>query len=393
MTKQSPQIPSFFAQRVREGGPQAVTDLLDACKTKGSGMRIGIALSMPGEGIAYWKRNIPDWTSRADAILADPEMARLDAEQLSTAALEKAPYLGGSPSSSDETAYVRDVLRRQVNIGANLLVTPWRRLSGAQAKKRLKTTERWARIGHKIATEEGWHTCYGVEIATEMTQAEEDRETILERLVDLPEAPVYLKLQTPPDAGRQQVRDYDTLTGWIDLVQTLEESGHGVICARSDLTGWLLCAMGASAFSAGASISSARVGGPDAPKIKRKKVPKVHHFFVPELLMFVRSEELSRIYQASGLDPCQCPFCIGAPPHVPGNYDPTRAGQHLCWNLTRMAHRMAKTSNRRNHAKTLVKSATAYWSKIRLSQLRLADTSRPRHLDAWSQLLGIQDDE
>jgi hypothetical protein len=371
----------FYVHPGRESW-KVTTDLLADLADAHPEWRVGVALHVPRQRLAYWQRAVGEWEPLTDFVLADPETTRLDrAFEDRGRGRDDYEYLAESDPVANTKRFARTTLAAQRAIGADVLVSPWLLHGVTQTEHELSATIECAERAREFA--EGAPLFMGVEATEGVFGTTEARNAMMNELVEGPELPVYLRTRITAPAGFKQYEKEVALSGLRDVVRALEANDRPVSLPQSGMVGWLMCAFGARSFGAGMAAamqrntSPASGGGGFAP---------LHWYFVPQLLGFVLSEEMPDIADLDGFDACECPYCEGDLPGQGAQFDADQAGKHFLWWCARLAAEL-DAADPLTSVQSRVAIAAELAGEIDDEGVTLDDRSRPTHLRAWASVL------
>jgi hypothetical protein len=358
-----------------------VTEFLIELADSRSNTRLGSTIHVPRRRLTYWQEYGPQWNTPVDFLLADPECGRMDRpfDDRGTGRKDFA-YLGESNPAANPEGFVDEVLSAQRMVGASALVSPWLLHGLSQTEHELTATVSFATAAESLVEDE--KLLMGVE-ATEGALANvEARNALVNELVEGPELPVYFRMRVTAPPGQMQYRNQAALEGLRDVVVALEANDRPVALPQSGLTGWLMNAHGARSFGAGFQGSMQRNSPPSGGG---GGFPRLHWYFVPQLLGFVQAEEMEDVVGASGFAACDCPYCAGELPGTGAGFDARAADKHFIWWCSTLSAELTPSS-RVETISERVENAIEFAAKVE-DKTELDDRSKAVHLTLWSELL------
>ena len=139
---------------------------------------------------------------------------------------------------------------------------------------------------------------------------------------------------------------------------------------------------GALAFGAGVPASLERTVIPSPSGGGGGNQP-LHRYFEPQLLGFVRAEEMPSIAGVPGFVPCPCPFCGGGLPASGAAFDVDAAAKHYMWWCIAMTDDLRAASDRADHVRDRLDNAITFWKDVQNAGVLLDNRSEPTHLETW----------
>ncbi len=165
------------------------------------------------------------------------------------------------------------------------------------------------------------------------------------------------------------------------------DNDQPVLLPQTGLAGWLMLGFGALCFGAGVSGTLQRSPMPLARGGGGGGQPPLQWYFHPQLLGFVRADELADLDRVSGAEVCDCPYCIASPP-VPGAaFDRDAADKHFLRWCIRLADEVRRATDRQTTVRQRVEAAERHWRSVQGAGVTLDSRSRPTHLATWIQVV------
>lgn len=363
-----------------------ITDLLSDVSARQPDWRVGAALRLPRHRLPYCIDRVSAWAPFGSYVLADPETRQmlLPFARRGMGRNDHA-YLQESDPAANRDRFIGNTLRAQVSVGSQVLISPWLVHGVSGIDRELKVTIDLAHrsLAHKLA--EDRTVLVGIE-ATEAVFANQGaRDRMLDEVVALDGAPIYLRMTTPPNlTGRGQYQNAAALQGMRAAVESLVDNEHQVVLAQSGLMGWLMLGFGAQAFGAGVSGSLQRSPMPVATSGGGGQ-PPLQWYLLPQFMGFVRADEMQALSGVSGFVPCDCPYCAGAIPQAGPGFDRVSADKHFLWQCARLAEEVRVAPDRKQVVRDQLAVAERFWTSVQQAGVVLDARSRPTHLAAWTQ--------
>jgi hypothetical protein len=358
-----------------------VTDFLDELAGSQPDSRIGSTIHVPRRKLTYWQEYGPKWSAPVDFLLADPECGRMDRPFPERGfGREDFAYLGEPDPSANPERFVEQVLEAQRNVGATALISPWLLHGTSPTEHELAATVRFAAAAEELV--DGEKLLMGVEVTEGALANPEARNALVNELVEGPELPVYLRMRVTAPSGQMQYRNEASLVGLRDVVVALEANERPVALPQSGLMGWLMVAFGARSFGAGMQGSMQRNS---APAGGGGGFPRLHWYFVPQMLGFVQAEEMEDVSAAEGFEACECPYCDGELPGTGAAFDARDADKHFIWWCATLAAELTPP-NRTAAISERISDAIDFAAEVE-NGAELDERSKASHLEIWTELL------
>jgi hypothetical protein len=374
---------SFLAHRGRETSSTVEAVLRDFRKAKATA-RLGATVWLPRYRAVTTQQQAADFAAHANYVIADPETERIQRPFAERGrGRQDFLYLQESDPAANRARFVTQALQAQLQMGATALVSPWLVHGFSGTNHELEVTLDFATRAAKHPLVKGKQLLLGMCVTDEIIANDLSRNYLLDRIVDLPEAPVYFRMRINPLPGRQQYARHDALEGLKSAINSLDANERPVILPRSGLAGWLMMPFGARAFGAGIDTSMQRnlpldLGGGGGQ-------PPLRWYFRPQFLGFVQAEELPLLRKVKGFTECKCPYC--KPAMGPGAaWDVTRAGQHFLWWCCELANELTGPSAL-GAVKKRLQAAGSFSHAVQGDGVPLDGRSLPRHLGVWSAVV------
>lgn len=376
---------SFIAHHSER--PTGFADMLADLRSALPGRRIGASIRIPRGRLAYNLALIDDLRRSADYVLADPETRQvvLPYARRGRGRTDHA-YLQEDAPAANRERYVRRVLQSQIAHRADMLVTPWLIHGLHPDNADIDATVDFASIAAADQIASGRDLLMGLEALHTVFATAAARNYMVNSVVELDdELPVWLRMTITPPPGRAQFQQEPSLTGLRAVVEALAANGRPVLLPYSGLSGWLMMGFGALAFGAGVPGSLERNlvpspaggGGGHAP---------LHWYFEPQMLGFVRAEEMPAIAAVPGFVPCSCPSCGGALPGSGAAFDTDDAARHYLWWCVNLAEDVRAAGDRAGHVRDRIDDSIDFWADVQSQGVLLDDRSEPTHLDIWKRV-------
>lgn len=373
---------SFIAHHSER--PSGFADILADLRTALPTRRIGTSIRIPRGRLAYNLALIGDLRPSADYMLADPETRQvvLPFAKRGRGRPDHA-YLQEDTPAANRARYVHRVLQSEIAHGSDMLITPSLVHGLHPGNGDLDATVDFATIAAADPVAAGHELIMGLEALHTVFADSAACNYMVNAVVDIDEElPVWLRMTITSVAGRGQFQQRDSLKGLREVVESLTANDRPVLLPHSGMCGWLMMGFGAVAFGAGVPASLERTlvpsptggGGGHAP---------LHWFFEPQVLGFVRAEEMPAIAVVSGHTPCPCPFCGGTLPGSGTGFDADDAARHYLWWCVTLAQDVRAATDRAGHIRDRIAGAIAFWGNVQTAGVLLDDRSKPTHLEAW----------
>jgi hypothetical protein len=376
---------SFIAHHSER--PTGFADLLVGLRAALQGRRIGASLRIPRGRLAYNIALMNDLRPSADYVLADPETRQvvLPYGQRGRGRADH-QYLQEDAPAANRARYVNRVLQSQIAHGSDMLITPSLIHGRNPGTADLDATLDFAAIAARDPLASGHELLMGLEALHTVFATTVARNYMINAVVELDdELPVWLRMTITAPPGRGLFREEDSLKGLREVVESLTANDRPVLLPQSGLCGWLMMGFGALAFGAGVPASLERnlvpttTGGGGGN-------PPLHWYFVPQLLGFVRAEEMPGIASVSGFAPCQCPYCGGSLPGSGAAFNVADAARHYLWWCVTLAEDVRVAANRAGHVRDRIDGAISFWGDVQSAGVLLDDRSEPTHLAIWQRV-------
>lgn len=373
---------AHHAERPR-GFSNIVADLRAVLATS----RIGAAIRIPRGRLAYNQDLIGELQPSASYVLADPETRQvvLPFNKRGRGRADHA-YLREDAPRANRSRYVNQVLRSQINHGAATLITPSLIHGINPGDIDIDATVDFAKTAAADPVSTGHELIMGMEALHTVFANNAARNYMVNAIVDLDEElPVWLRMTSPAPQGRAQIPHESSLKGLRAVVEALAANDRPVLLPYSGMCGWLMMGFGALAFGAGVPASLERTVIP-SPAGGGGGNPPLHWYFTPQLLGFVRAEEMPSISAVSGFTPCPCPFCGGGLPAAGAAFDTEAAAKHYMWWCVGLTDSLRFAADRADHVRDTLDDALMFWDAVQKAGVLLDSRSEPTHLDTWRRI-------
>lgn len=372
--------PSFLVHQGSEA-QDFIPDFLGRVASTRGNWRIGSSVFLPRYVPATGQRIAQRFDAQSNYAIADPETHPLEDPFADRGrGKDHYPYLQESDPAANRRRFVRNVVEAQSGTGLMVLVSPWLTHGTDAVGRHLRATLRFAAETLSEHAAPNLDVLIGV-AATEAVLGDANaRDDLLDELVELPRAPIYFRMRvTPPESYTQYANDV-VLSGLHEFVSALTRNGRSVLLPQSGLSGWLMMGAGAVAFGSGTSGSLQRFALA-TPTFGRQPL---EWFFMPQLLGFVLRDEAAAISHLPSYQACPCPYCPNIDLDV-GPLDRRLAAGHYLW----WCAYLANNANDVTQIQQQVRDAQDFWNDVQQASLILDRRSEPRHLGAWSQVVGL----
>lgn len=373
---------SFFAHQGKER-PDVLTTTLDRIAERQAKWRVGATVFLPRYLPATGQRNATELDDRALYVIGDPETRKMHAPyaQRGRGRTQHA-YLAEDNYAVNRARFVGAVLGAQVANGRDVLVSPWLVHGVTGQDRELDLTIDFARRADASAHARDRTLLFGFEATDHIFADDDARSEMLNKLVELPERPVYLRMMVGGQPNRRGYANARALRGLREVVESLAENDRPVFLPQTGLAGWLMLPFGAKAFGAGISSSLQRCTTPDAGG-GGGGAPPLPWYFAPSSLSFVLASELDSLRDVDGWEECECPFCEESPPD-PRAFNAEAAGQHFLWWCAALANELNGIRDPRARVRTRLRDASQFWQAAQEGGVALDERSQPTHLEAWT---------
>lgn len=365
-------------------------DLLADLLTEHSDWRVGAAVRLPRHSLAYCVDKLDTWESDTDYLLADPETRLMVLPYRNRGrGRDDYAYLQESDPAANRSRFVDRVLRAQAGARRDVLISPWLIHGLTGRTHELNVTVDFARrtLDHSLA--EDRQVLVGVEATEAIFADKTSLDAMLDEIVELDDAPpVYLRMATSAAlGGRKQYENAAALSGLRAAVEALVENDHVVMLPQSGLAGWLMLGFGAHSFGAGIPATLQRCPLPVARSGGGGGQPALQWYFHPQLIGFVRADELGDLERVDGAESCDCPYCDATPPAPGPAFDRTAADKHFLRWCVALAEEIRQAPDRAEAVQQRVEAAARHWQTVQEAGVVLDPRSQPSHLATWTQVV------
>lgn len=376
---------SFIAHHSER--PQGFCDIVADLRAAHPTSRIGAAIRIPRGRLAYNQDLIGELQPTASYVLADPETRQvvLPFSNRGRGRADHA-YLREDNPGANRARYVHQVLRSQINHGAAALITPSLIHGINPGNVDIDSTVDFARTAVDDPASTGHNLIMGLEALHTVFANSTARNYMVNAIVDIDEQlPVWLRMTSPAPQGRGQLLHENSLKGLRAVVEALTANERPVLLPYSGICGWLMMGFGALAFGAGVPASLERSVTP-SPTSGGGGNPPLHWYFEPQLLGFVRAEEMQSVSAVTGFTPCPCPFCGGGLPASGATFDPDAAAKHYLWWCVRLTDDLRSAADPADRVRDTLDDALAFWDAVQKAGVLLDNRSEPTHLNTWRRV-------
>lgn len=324
-------------------------------------------------------------TSPAPIKIADPEAWTRDDQhrELDKARSAAWPHLSmplGTPSSADETAWLTEVGQAQIRCGATVLLSPGLWIST------LPDLDNEMRLAVRLATLFPDHVVFlNLALNTKWLTVPAWTQTLTSRFPQVAVDGVYLRSQLPSYSQSYTEPRRGGATGYLAGLRAVCQAAatHAVRLwlPNSGLTGWAMCAVGASGAGAGTSWGQ-RVwlmpgGGPRG----------IGRYCEERLLHTVRSDMHARLARLPGYVNCRCAHCAAL--FAGRLWDYELAGLHYLGVVRRAMTSLATqpAATRKAFARAQVDACAAELQRLDTIDPAALSGNRPQHLPLWQAIL------
>jgi hypothetical protein len=278
---------------------------------------------------------------------------------------------------------VRGAIDDQIAANPTAVISPWLTHGlGTPPGRHLQAIRTCAELTFADQAVVGRQVFIGASVTEAVLRDDSDRDYFVDELIDLPSAPVYLRLFEATGRSYNGYSDEDVLRGLRQVVEALAENGRRALLPQTGLIGWLMLPFGAVAFGAGRTstlqqTAAPRGGGPSS----------LQRYFVPQLLTYVLRQDLPALQALPGYVPCQCPYCPRLPLTSGGPWDEVTAGLHFLWWCSKLANEFNQPGrNAPQHLRGRLVAAEHFLTQAQQAQVALDPRTSSRHLEVWSRV-------
>lgn len=321
---------------------------------------------------------------------ADPEI-HLHAnhyDQVKSNALKHWAYFRDPVPDPADRDWTLELLARQAAVGATVLLTPTGKVEEANAQASLDNA--MDRIALARSLVGGSPMFANLTFDHRWLSQPFLRNRLLGEIVDSSERHWYLRFRWPIVEPRYgQLNDQAILDGYAELTAVCAEEEKILVLPNSDLTGWVMTALGATGFGTATSISDRYFADRriirsrrDQPKPEAKK-----RYFSKRVLHTLEQPTHYSLLSEPGYDRCGCRFCtttLRPDRQAPADWDRAAVGYHYVQKAVMLTASLG--TNARLRARRRVRGALRFVAALPPAK-ELADDDRPQHLDSWRSLL------
>jgi len=376
--------PLFLVARSHSGGDDFPALMTAVAAAAAPGVQPGTIVNLPRHGETAARRLI-DAVRQPGVRIVDPEL-HLHPDHgvpVSQTRRTRAPYLDRPLPARPERGFVTELLDRQRNAGANLLLTATGRVDEVDGERGLARAMRWVTASRAEAPTE--ELAVNLTLSRTWLTSPQLREALLNELVDSTERVWYLRVKWEPLRPRQaQLTDVGLLAGYAALIETAKVEGKVVLLPQTGLTGWLMTGLGAGGFSTGTGGPEQAYLDPVEIRIRGPRRLPVPRYFEPEVLGTIGLPARRRLSGLTGYRSCPCAYCGRMPRDAGGHFDAARwdrdrALHHQVVSFARLASETADT-DRAAATEAVVARAQALADR---ANPPLTGEDRPTHLAGW----------
>lgn len=366
-----------------------------ATRVTGGRIGVGVAVRLLGHTPAAAASFLNHFTS-SPVRIADPDLYRAPASGSPEAGVsarvgERHPWLIDAPEASSmaSTSWIREVLDRQVQAGATILLSATGWVNATNAAQQLACAMQRVCASR---LEVGSATMF-VNLTLDGTWLSDPalRAVLLQEIIESPERYWYLRVRWPIVRPRYgQLRDVATLDGYKELAETAALEDKVLILPNSGLTGWIATSLGATGFSTGPGWPEQAYAAPQimASRPGQPKPPPTLRYFERTVLNIVDHATHSAMIGSAEYLQCQCRYCraIGASTQNSARWNKESAAMHYLLRCARLMD-LISSGNRRGKALEEVQRARQFVSQIASTPASPTGNSSPLHLSEWERLL------
>lgn len=374
---------SFLAHQGRER-LEVLQSTLAAIAENQPTWRVGASVFLPRYSPATSQRYANALDDVALYVIADPETRKMHAPYASRGrGRTQQEYLAEENFRVTKARFVQAVLDAQVANGRDVLISPWMVHGVTGSSRELDLTIDFATRADRAPQVRDRTLLFGVEATDQIFADNDARADMLDRLVELPERPFYMRMMVGGQPNRLGFANGAALGGLREVVQSLADNDRAAFLPQAGLAGWLMLPFGARAFGAGISSSLQRCTTPE-PGGGGGGQPPLPWYFAPNVLGFVLASELDALRDVEGWEECDCPFCEDSPPDA-RNFNAEAAGQHFLWWCAALANEAHAARSAIASVRNRLRDASQFWRAAQADGVTLDDRSQPKHLAVWTQ--------
>lgn len=301
------------------------------------------------------------------------------------------PWLVSAVPASAPTnpAWVREVLERQTDVGATVLLSATGWVSAANGAREFAHALRWVAESRRAAGT----TPMFVSLTLDGSWLTDPvlRGVLLHEIVESGERLWYLRFRWPVVQPRYgQLRQRSLLEGYRQLAVTAALEDKVLVLPNSGLTGWVATALGATGFSTGPSWGEQAYAAPQivANRPGQRRPPPTLRLFERTVLHTVDHASHVAMLGETDYQLCRCRYCtaLGAATPTTARWDKETASMHYLLRCARLTALLA-SPNRRMEALREVRRAQAFLRATAGTPAAPTGNNAPAHLAEWENLL------
>ena len=354
----------------------------------GGDVTLAVAVNLPCQRPEQ-ARQFLEGIDAATLRVADPVIhCRSDQLGGATKKAVRVPYISEAWPARPDDGLIQDLFDRQLDVGANVLLTPTGLVDDSDPRRELAAAIEWVQTARQLGPAAPMFV--SLTVTHRWLTNERLRDRLLEELVESSERLWYVRVRwevvKPPYS---QQRDHDLLRGYKELAAAARSESKSIVFPTSGLTGWLATAYGAAGLGTG--VGPSEQGFAERPVIRLpagvSRIPK-KRYFERALLHTVDLSTHTALLGSPGYLLCDCRFCKeldAANPAVdPANWDKEAAALHALVQTGRLLATL-RVADPQAEARSEVARARTFAAAFSASVLN--GDNRPRHLEAWDRAL------
>lgn len=356
---------------------------------------IGVVVRLPSHTPDAAQRFL-DHFSGSPIRIADPDLYKAPAyggpdANISPQMASRHPWLmAASPGAArPDPAWVREVLGRQTDVGATVLLSATGWVSTANGAREISRALRWAAESRV----EAGPTPMFVNLTLDGAWLTEPplRAALLHEIIESGERLWYLRFRWPVVQPRYgQLRQRSLLEGYRELAVTAALEDKVLVLPNSGLTGWVAAALGAAGFSTGPSWPEQAYAAPQivANRPGQRRPPPTLRLFERTVLHTVDHASHVAMLGEANYQLCRCRYCtaMGAATTSAARWNREAASMHYLLRCARLTALLA-SPNRRMEALREVRRAQAFMRATAGTPAAPTGNNAPAHLVEWERLL------
>lgn len=356
---------------------------------------IGVVVRLPSHTPAAARRFL-DYFPGSPIRIADPDLYKAPAyggpdANMSAQMASRHPWLTtASPAAAPtDPAWVNEVLDRQTDVGATVLLSATGWVSAANGAREFSHALRWVAESRRAAGTTPMFVNLTLDGAWLIDPAL--RAVLLHEIVESGERLWYLRFRWPVVQPRYgQLRQRALLEGYRELAVTAALEDKVLVLPNSGLTGWVGTALGATGFSTGPSWPEQAYAERQivANRPGQRRPPPTLRLFEQTVLHTVDHASHVAMLGEANYQLCRCRYCTapGGATLSAARWDKEAASMHYLLRCARLTALLA-SPNRRVEALREVRRAQAFLRATAGTPAAPTGSNAPAHLAEWESLL------